>query len=284
MAFDIEKIKNFLPFELSDKKIKEIQNLEDWNYTLKSRYPDLTGKNYHHLWVLGKGPNGETSGGNKFCRWWCICDCPDHNIILVRSNNLSSGNTKSCGCQNIEASCKNIKKALEIWKVDLTNQQFGELTAIRPTDKRSGNSVIWECLCSCGRIHYVASNMLNAHRIESCGHNKDSKGVRRIKHILNDNNISYQTEKTYGDLKTSVGGTLRFDFWINNEFLLEYDGEQHYLEKDLTYFRDSLEQRQTNDQLKNEYCKTHNIPLKRIPYTELDNITLENIMGNKYSI
>lgn len=284
MAFDIEKIKNFLPFELSQEKIDEIQNLEDWNYTLKSRYPDLTGKNYNHLWVLGKGPSYYTSGGSSQSQWWCICDCFEHNIILARTNNLSSNNTKSCGCQNTKASRRNIKKAIEACKVNLTNQQFGELTAIRSTNRRKGNSVVWECLCSCGRIHYVAANELKAHRIESCGHDKDSKGVRRIKYILDDNNIPYQTEKTYNDLKTSLGGTPRFDFWINNEFLLEYDGEQHYLEKDLSYFRDNLQQRQANDQLKNEYCKTHNIPLKRIPYTELDNITLENILSDKYLI
>lgn len=177
----------------------------------------------------------------------------------------------------------NIQKAIDTCKIDLTNQQFGELTAIRPTNKRKRGAVVWECLCSCGKIHYVASNELSAHRIESCGHSQESKGVRYIKHILEDNNIPYVTEKTYPDCKfPSTDAYARFDFYVDNKFLLEYDGEQHF--KEIAYFRNSLADRQANDKYKNEYCKSHNIPLKRIPYTELDNITFENIMSDKYLI
>ena len=60
--------------------------------------------------------------------------------------------------------------------------------------------------------------------------------------------------------------------------MVEYDGEQHFSSKgDLVYFSDTLEQRQENDALKNEYCKKQNIKLIRIPYTEKNNITYERI-------
>lgn len=35
--------------------------------------------------------------------------------------------------------------------------------------------------------------------------------------------------------------------------------------------------------MKNEYCKCHNILLKRIPYTEQYNISYEDIISNKFN-
>lgn len=75
----------------------------------------------------------------------------------------------------------------------------------------------------------------------SCGHITESKGVRKIKKILDENNISYITEKTFSDCKfPDTNKVARFDFYINNSFLLEYDGEQHFKECDKNYFKDSL--------------------------------------------
>lgn len=179
----------------------------------------------------------------------------------------------------------NIQKAIETSKLDLTNMVFGELTAIKPTNARQNNSVVWECKCSCGRTHYVAANTLNAHRIESCGCIKESKGIRLIKEILDKNNIPYVTEKTFNTCKfIDTNQYARFDFYINNKFLLEFDGIQHFQEGDLNYFRDNLEKRQEHDNFKNNWCKENQIPLKRIPYTALSKLSIELIMGDEYLI
>ena len=123
--------------------------------------------------------------------WWCICNCPEHNIILVRSGNLTSGNTKSCGCRNTERRRQHMQKVGRSMALDLTNKQFGELTALRMTEERRYSCPVWECKCSCGRIHYATSHDLVNHQVESCGHTYDSRGVRRIKNILNKNEINY---------------------------------------------------------------------------------------------
>lgn len=251
-------------------------------------YPDnsgFIGKQFNHLTVIAKGPSYISPKGAKKTCWWCICDCNEQNIILIRKSNLTSGNTKSCGCQNTKSRKNNIKKASEASKIDLTNKIFGELQAIKPTDKRINNSVVWECKCSCGRIHYAAANVLNAHRIESCGCIKESKGIRKIKELLEKNNINYTTEKTFNTCKFQDSNQpARFDFYINNEFLLEFDGIQHFKESDLNYFKDSLEKRQAHDEFKNQWCKNNNIPLKRIPYTALSKLSIELIMGDEYLI
>lgn len=64
---------------------------------------------------------------------------------------------------------------------------------------------------------------------------------------------------------------------------MEFDGIQHFEERN-SFFKDTLSQRQENDLYKNNWAKEHNIPLKRIPYTEIDNITLEAIIGNQFLI
>ena len=51
----------------------------------------------------------------------------------------------------------------------LEGQRFGRLTAIRPTEKREGTSVIWECKCDCGNIAYASSGKLAYGHIQSCG-------------------------------------------------------------------------------------------------------------------
>lgn len=53
---------------------------------------DLTGQVFGQLTVLYR--NGSNKQGN--CMWVCRCRCGA--IRAVASNNLKSGNTKSCGC------------------------------------------------------------------------------------------------------------------------------------------------------------------------------------------
>ena len=108
-----------LNIKLSKEKEVEINNLET--------YPDTSnfvGKKFHHLTVIAKGPDYISPRGKRASRWWCICDCEKQNIILVRRSNLTSNNTKSCGCQNQISRTKNIKKAIEASKLDLSGQIF----------------------------------------------------------------------------------------------------------------------------------------------------------------
>lgn len=54
-------------------------------------------------------------------------------------------------------------------KVNLKNQKFGRLVAIKPTEKRSGSNIIWKCRCNCGNIIKVSTNNLRSGVVKSCG-------------------------------------------------------------------------------------------------------------------
>lgn len=170
---------------------------------------------------------------------------------------------------------------------NLEGQNFGELTVIKRTDERKRGNIVWECQCSCGRIHYALTSDLKRGSVTSCGCNHDSKGIRLIKKILNENNIKYITEKTFSTCKfLDTTAYARFDFYlIDKNILIEYDGEQHFKEKDLNFFRDSLEKRQQHDLFKNQWCKENKIPLIRISYADLDNInSINDLFLEKYFI
>lgn len=53
---------------------------------------DLLGKRFGRL--VGVRPVGKNEQGNMM--WECICDCG--NTVIVNSQRLISGKTKSCGC------------------------------------------------------------------------------------------------------------------------------------------------------------------------------------------
>lgn len=53
--------------------------------------------------------------------------------------------------------------------VDLANKRFGRLVAIRPTDERRGTSIVWECMCDCGRTAYISAKLLRHTELKSCG-------------------------------------------------------------------------------------------------------------------
>lgn len=82
---------------------------------------DLTGQRFGRLVVIGRGADYLTSGGHKFARWRCKCDCG--NIVLVKSVHLRNGITKSCGCISAELLEKRNRvhgmrytKLYEVWK------------------------------------------------------------------------------------------------------------------------------------------------------------------------
>lgn len=52
---------------------------------------------------------------------------------------------------------------------DLSNQTFGRLTAIAPTDKRTHGYAVWQCQCECGNVVEVRGDHLTNDHTRSCG-------------------------------------------------------------------------------------------------------------------
>lgn len=91
--------------------------------------------------------------------WHCTCDCG--NVVDVSSRNLKDGHTKSCGC---------LRKENQGVKIhDLTGQRFGKLVVLSKTEQRSFGSVVWNCICDCGKGCMVSNASLISGNTTSCG-------------------------------------------------------------------------------------------------------------------
>ena len=100
--------------------------------------------------------------------------------------------------------------------------------------------------------------------------------------LLDENNIKYEKEYSFSNLWLGEGSLkrkARFDFYVNKEYCIEFDGIQHF-KSGTGYFDnlDKFQKTQNYDQIKNEYCFNNNIPLIRIPYTHLKELCLEDLL------
>lgn len=213
--------------------------------------------------------------GNKY-PWHCICDCG--NEVDVRTQDLTSGKTTSCGCLQKEIVRQIGKKTSQInfkheYK-DITNQRFGFLVALKRLENKGLGK--WLCQCDCGNMTIVRINDLTSGNTTSCGCIR-SKGQLKISQLLNQYNIPFETEKSFEtSYYKNTKNFFRFDFYVNNEYIIEYDGIQHF--KENNFFPISLREQQMRDQEKNEWCKNNNIPLIRIPYKQFDKITIQDLL------
>lgn len=250
------------------------------------KFIDMTG------WVMKEhGAEGSLLtvlyyNGNS--KWHCRCECG--NETDVQGYALRASNIKSCGCLGTKR--RQETNSLRGKQINI-GDHFGKLTIIKDLGYRKQNSrnKQWRwslCQCSCGSSPIEVANALltNGH-VKSCGC-LQSYGEMIIREFLQQNNIDYKEQYSFPDLTGPNGGKLRFDFAIfeNNQliYLIEFDGKYHYqtaAKHWQNYY--SLEDIQYKDKMKNEYCKCHNILLKRIPYTEQYNISYEDIISNKFN-
>lgn len=218
---------------------------------------DLTGKRFGRLVVE------EMIWDSHPTRCKCRCDCGNECVII--NTQLTSGKTKSCGCLQKEVTSELNTKDFTGMISD-TGIKF--IRRHKQTDKGVWE---WECQCPCGNIFYaIPAKVANGHPT-SCGcRTHVSSGEYMVEDVLSQHHIPYSTQYSFEDCKNVL--PLRFDFAVednNNNvlFMIEYDGRQHFEPIDWFGGQEGFEQSKKRDQIKNEYCKSNNIPLLRLPYT-----------------
>lgn len=117
---------------------------------------DLTGKRFGKLKVLEEARERDAFGR---AQWKCLCACG--KTVVVRSNNLCTGNTRACGCVKAVSGARRMFKNLKCFR-------FGCLTVIKRSPSTDGKAH-WECLCSCGNKTVVWGAHLRNGHTKSCG-------------------------------------------------------------------------------------------------------------------
>ncbi len=224
---------------------------------------DMIGKNFGKLTVISQNLDNYEGQGQRY--WNCLCECGNKKILSTRD--LNSGKYISCGCA----------KKSQINKGD----KFGKLTVIDTTEKRASNGcIVYKCKCECGNTCEVPSFNLMRGDWKSCGCMKNkSYGEDNIAFLLSTNNIPFEQYKEYDNLKAANNRKYQFDFYVNNSYIIEFDGSQHFKYSGSGWdTKEHFEQTRRRDLIKNQYCFNNNIPIIRIPYNKeytIDDLILE---------
>ena len=164
----------------------------------------------------------------------------------------------------------NIKKSHETFLRELKEVHNGEIECLgeyindvtKIPFKRTVCGHMWKA---------IPYSVLRGHSCPKCN---QSKGEKYIQKYLEKYNINFKSQYKITECKNIQ--PLPFDFGVfdNNDnllFLLEHDGRQHFKPIDVFGGEEQFQRQQLHDTIKNNYCKTNNIPLERIAYNDWKN-------------
>jgi hypothetical protein len=132
--------------------------------------PDLTNRRFGRLRVLRRGSRSRP----KRPYWLCICSCGIEK--QVRSDSLTSGAVRSCGC---------------LWRSVMSEQgihhkpgdRFGRLRIVRQAGVAKKRGRVYLCRCDCGRRVKVQARHLRNGETQSCGClYRDSRSRANFRH------------------------------------------------------------------------------------------------------
>ena len=214
--------------------------------------------------------------------------CPKHGIFLIRPNNLLNGQgCLECGLEKVAT--KNTQRQYKPNPKRQTKEEFlkiakevhGDKYDYSLIDDYKGTHSKIKIICpKHGLFEQSARNHLKGMNCPCCSM---SQGEEKIQNWLNKNN--YVKDKDYfREYKFEELGLKRFDFYIpSKNFLIEYNGKQHY---EVCYFNnfshEGLKEQQNVDLLKKKFAEDKGINFLTIPYTKYDCIEtiLENEIGS----
>lgn len=117
----------------------------------------------------------------------------------------------------------------------------------------------------CGTKWYVKARHLLSNEV--CPHCKKSIGERHVEDYLKNNNIKYETQKTFDGLVYKRN--LSYDFYLPEyNILIEYQGLQHYRPIENFNGEEGFRQQKEKDKLKYEYAIKNGFKLIEVDYNK----------------
>ena len=142
---------------------------------------DITGQRFGKLTAVR--PTENRQNGYVIWEWRCDCGGTIARTAHQFEQSVKQGAVPSCGCLAMAKRLEKERIAAERGKkFDITGERLGRLTALRPTEERKSNHIIWEFLCDCGNTvleapFYLRRRVLDG-AIPNCGCSTDITGRR----------------------------------------------------------------------------------------------------------
>lgn len=154
-----------------------------------------------------------------------------------------------------------------------------ELIGLHPSEKAEEYQKI-DLRCACGNIFTTTVFHLQDGkcRCNSCSR-RESANELEVKNFLISQNIAFRQEYKFNGCKDIV--PLPFDFHLTDyDVVIEVDGEQHY--QPVRFGGMSQEQaahnlalQQNRDKIKSDYCAKNNIPLLRLSFMDIEDLSYQ---------
>lgn len=162
-------------------------------------------------------------------------------------------------------------------RLRFTTEEYAEQIRVLYDDEykvlgeyKNGKTKILMLHSTCGTEFEVSPNSIK--RGSGCPSCAFSKGEKAIEDYLIAHGYDFKSQHSFDDLRGKYPYKFDFALFDGNEVtaLIEYDGEQHF--KPIEHFGGVAKYRNnlSRDKKKNEYCKSKEIPLIRIPYFTKD--------------
>lgn len=201
----------------------------------------------------------------------CLCKiCSEEYTTSIQS--LRKGNIhRKCYTKFTDGRCTEEKLKDKLLKLQQYGYQHGDIL-----EYYDCKNVVVKCRY-CGEIVRTTSRGIRNQQVHlNCPEHQVSKGEKRIAEILDSLDITYYQEFRFDDCRNQY--LLRFDFYTPRyNVCIEYQGDQHY--HPVIFPKDTKEsaianynRTVKNDNIKVEYCKSHNIKLLVIKYTQYDEL------------
>jgi len=202
-----------------------------------------------------------------------VCKCGD--FFSTTYHEFTSNNKKQCNkCGKNMMTMDKLKLLL----LDNSISNGAELISFESSNGYILNTSRLKMKCQCGNEFNVKRDSLlksGANRCRKCS-STYSKGEESVELILKRYKVNYKKQHTFEDCKGKVK-KLPFDFAVftdsgDIDFLIEYDGRQHFEPIEAFGGSESFRQLKNNDSIKNMYTAKNKIRLLRISYKEQNDI------------
>ena len=241
--------RNHLRSKSGCNKCKINKNITDKEFIKKAK--EVHGDKYDYSKIKYK---------NKFSKLNIICSIHGEFEQVAR-NHIMSG----CGCQK----CANNSVS--------KHRTLGLETFIKKSNKTHNNKYDYSMVDYTNQLNRVKIicpihgefEQRPVEHLRGCGCQacKESKGEKKVREYLIENNIIYNPQHKFTDCKHK--NELPFDFYLPEfNLCIEYNGAQHY--RPIKWFggTETLKKIKLRDNIKKEYCKNNNIDLIIIRYNE----------------
>lgn len=205
--------------------------------------------------------------------------CPLHpNVIQEKTYNSIRGGHGCKLCSNYQ---NGVRQRINFGIIQQAFLERG-YTLLSTKEQYINNSTKLQYICPKhpDEIQEISwNNFRDGHGCRYCG-NKNSQGENYIANFLKQNNVIFERQKRFSDLRNSkTGYMLYYDFYLPDyNLFIEYQGGYHdgkvHERNPKKQTIEQLEDLQNRDAIKKQYALDHNINFLEIWYWDYQNIDI----------